>query len=338
MKFATVFTSATAANASLANIAVPSNVPSYVTQYAPIVYLDSTEPYFPSDIGAQLQHTIPEINFTAVNGAPNPLTLDNVNQLNSLGGDNVYLTSKDNIQTNPQWLYGVKPDANGKTDGAVSCAVIVNDHGSGLVDAFYMYFYAYNYGGVYFGFEIGDHVGDWEHNMVRFQDGKPIDVWYSQHSNGEAFTYNAVDKYNGGIRPVVFSANGSHANYATTGTHDHSIPDVNLPFGPVEDHCDKGPVWDPVASAYFYTYDTNTKQFGTYDEDTPVNWLSFVGKWGDDQYPKSDPLQSSPFGINGLYKYVGGPTGPEDKQLNRTQVCPDNGIKCIVRPFLTARR
>lgn len=201
MSVAILFTLAMAANASpLAKAAVPSGVPSFVTQYAPMVYLDSTEPYFPSDIGAQLQHTIPEINFTAVKGAPNPLTLDNVNQLNNLGGDNVYLTSKDNIQTNPQWLYGVKPDANGKTNGAVSCAVIVNDHGKGLVDAFYMYFYAYNWGGKYFGFEIGDHVGDWEHNMVRFQDGKPTDVWYSQHANGEAFTYDAVDKFNGGVR------------------------------------------------------------------------------------------------------------------------------------------
>jgi hypothetical protein len=34
------------------------------------------------------------------------------------------------------------------------------------------------------------------------------------------------------------------------------------------------------------------------------------------------------------YKYVSGPTGPEDKQLNRTKVCPDNGDLCIVRTAL----
>lgn len=29
---------------------------------------------------------------------------------------------------------------------------------------------------------------DWEHNMVRFQNGTPTQVWFSQHGFGEAFT------------------------------------------------------------------------------------------------------------------------------------------------------
>lgn len=37
-------------------------------------------------------------------------------------------------------------------------------------------------------------VKDWEHNMIRFEKGKPTAIWYSQHSNGEAFTYAAVSK------------------------------------------------------------------------------------------------------------------------------------------------
>jgi hypothetical protein len=63
----------------------------------------------------------------------------------------VYLTSKDDVTKNPQWILGTKPDANGKTNGAVTAAVIVNDKGNGEVDAFYMYFYAYNYGGTVLG-------------------------------------------------------------------------------------------------------------------------------------------------------------------------------------------
>lgn len=169
----------------------------------------------PSDLGAQLIHTTPEVKFTAITGVPSPLTLDNLDQLNNLGGNTVYLTSNDDVTKNPAWLNGVKPDSTGKSNGAVSTAVIVNDHGAGNVDAFYMYFYAYNGGPVILGQEVGDHVGDWEHTMVRFANGVPQAVWFSQHSFGEAFTYDCVEKQ--GKRPVAYSAKGSHANYATTG-------------------------------------------------------------------------------------------------------------------------
>ena len=61
---------------------------------------------------------------------------------------------------------------------------------------------------------------DWEHNMIRFQNGIPSQVWFSQHGFGEAFTYDCLEKQ--GVRPVVYSGNGSHANYAVKGTHDHT--------------------------------------------------------------------------------------------------------------------
>jgi hypothetical protein len=83
------------------------------------------------------------VNYIEVSGAPSPLDL---NSVNSLGAD-VYITSKDDVTKNPQWIKGVKPNGEGKTEGAVTAAVIVTDKGNGNVDAFYMYFYAYNYGG-----------------------------------------------------------------------------------------------------------------------------------------------------------------------------------------------
>ncbi|QIW99236.1 hypothetical protein AMS68_004754 [Peltaster fructicola] len=320
-----------------ASASIPAGVPSYAVDYAPMVYLYTGETYFPSDLGAQLTNTQPEVNFTVVNGAPNPLTLDNLDQLNTYGGKSVYLSSKQDPATNPSWLNGVVPDSVGKTNGAVSCGIIVNDHGAGLVDVFYMYFYAFNYGGFYFGQDVDLHVGDWEHNMVRFMNGQPTGLWYSQHSNGEAFTYDATEKYNGGLRPVAYSGNGSHAVYATSGTHDHTIPNFNLPVGPIEDYCDKGKIWDPTLSAYYAKYDANTKTFSAYDDSTPLNWLNFLGEWGDQAFPQTDPRQSCPGNISLLCKWSGGPTGPYDKQLNRTNICPDNGNACIVRPFLTAK-
>ncbi|KAL9001853.1 MAG: hypothetical protein Q9188_005191 [Gyalolechia gomerana] len=160
-----------------------AGLPPYVLSYAPKVWLQSQDPYFPSDIGAQLVHTKPEVNFNVVNGAPNPLALDNLASLNALGGGSIYLTSVDDITTNPPWLNGVKPDGNGKTNGATSCTVVVNDRGSGNVDAFYFYFYAFNEGNTVFGQEIGDHVGDWEHNMIRFKNGVPQAICYAAASN-----------------------------------------------------------------------------------------------------------------------------------------------------------
>lgn len=135
-------------------------------------------------------------------------------------------------------------------------------------------------------------------------------------------------------KPIVYIANGTHANYAIDGTHDHTIPNINLPYGPLLDYTDHGPFWDPVKSAYFYSYDAASQRFTAYDTSTPVNWLYYLGKWGDEQYPDDDPRQQSILGIDGLYKYGSGPTGPIDKQLNRTDVCPDNGNLCIVRTIL----
>ncbi|KAL8719964.1 MAG: hypothetical protein Q9225_003112 [Loekoesia sp. 1 TL-2023] len=310
-----------------------AGVPPYVLSYAPKVWLQSQDPYAPSDFGAQLVHTKPEVNFNVVTGASNPLTLDNLDSLNALGGQNVYLTSIDDITKNPSWLNGVKPDGSGKTNGATSCAVVVNDHGSGNVDAFYFYFYAFNQGNTVLGQEIGDHVGDWEHNMIRFKNGVPQAIWYSQHSYGEAFTYSCVEKQ--GLRPVAYSAKGTHATYATTGTHDHTIPGFNLPVGPIEDHCDQGTLWDPIANAYFYSYDAASNAFKAYDGVSPTSWLQYLGRWGDQQYPDSDKRQKKIWDIDVTAKYTSGPTGPQDKSLNRADVCPPKDkTSCVVSPFL----
>jgi len=314
------------------------SIPSYVLQYAPLVWLDTQEIYFPSDMYAQIINTNPDVNYTTITTAPSPLTLLNLDALNAYGNDGefVYLTSKVDITTNPAWLDGVVPDGKGLTANATSAAVIVNNHGSGLVDAFYMYFYAYNQGNKFLGSELGDHVGDWEHNMVRFQDGIPQALWYSQHGNGEAFTYDCVEKM--GIRPISYSARGTHANYAIAGTHDHTIPDFNTYFGLLVDYTSQGILWDPTLSAYFYTWDVAASNFTSATsigvDGNPLGAMNYLGRWGDEQYPDSDPRQVDFLGLHLEYKYMAGPTGPYDKQLNRTDVCPVDGVPCILRTKL----
>ncbi|KAL8829563.1 MAG: hypothetical protein Q9170_006116 [Blastenia crenularia] len=313
-----------------------STVPDYVKTYAPLVWQHSEEKYYPSDIGAQLVHTKPEINFAVIDGYPTPLDLDNLDSLNAKNGTDVFLTSVDDVTQAPAWINGVKPDESHQTVGAISASIIVNDRGSGNVDAFYLYFNAYNWGGILLDQDVDEHIGDWEHNMIRFANGTPTQVWYSQHGFGEAFTYDCLEKQ--GTRPVAYSGNGSHAVYATTGTHDHTIPNANLPGkGILTDYTDQGSLWDPLLSAYFHSFDANTNTFTPYDPSYPTAWLRYVGRWGDQMYPDSDPRQHKILGIDATARFADGPTGPQDKQLNRTEVCPvAKGYVCDVREKIGA--
>jgi hypothetical protein len=181
----------------------PDGVPDFVVKYAPMVFLYSEDPWKPSDISTQLNNTEPRVDFKVV--SQQPTTLDNLSFLNNLGGSNVYLTSKIKPYASPVpgYLFGVLPNGEGKTEGAVSSTIIVNDHGDGTVDAFYFYFYAFDRGAL----SIGNHVGDWEHSMIRFVNKTPSALWYSQHSAGQAFKYSAVQKYQDGVGSLRVNIN-----------------------------------------------------------------------------------------------------------------------------------
>jgi hypothetical protein len=56
-----------------------------------------------------------------------------------------------------------------------------------------------------------------------------------------------------------------------------------------------------------------------------VGFLLFAGRWGDEEYPEDDARQKGK-GLLGFKKYVGGPTGPADKQLGRKEVWPENQL------------
>lgn len=168
--------------------------------------------------------------------------------------------------------------------------------------------YSFNQGNTVLGQELGDHLGDWEHNAIRFRNGTPESVWYSQHSNGLAFTWGAAPKHpSQQDRLLSYSAKGSHANYATAGTHDHTIPNLPLSVGILTDTTSEGTLWDPVQSAYFYAVsfpagagadDSSEPTFAAYDDtsSTPVAWLDYMGHWGDEQLPDGDKRQQSLFG------------------------------------------
>ncbi|OAP57611.1 hypothetical protein AYL99_08349 [Fonsecaea erecta] len=312
------------------------DVPAFVRQYAPVAYLDSTEIYLPSSIAGHLTHTHPEDGSgNNIANAPSPLTLDNLNSLDNFAssGTQVYLTSDEGIEALPSWFRGVEPDSSGSTGSTIASLIVTVSKPNNILDAFYFYFYAYNQGNWVLGLpvlEFGDHVGDWEHTMVRFVNGAPTAMWFSQHSSGEAFSYSALQKYNNGERPIVYVANGTHANYAIPGVHDHTIPNFNTLAGPLEDHTDAGLLWDPLVNAYVYSFDNSTGVFTAYNGQDPTAWLDFAGRWGDNQLSDSTPGQIDVFGER---KYVAGPTGPKDKDLGRANVCP-TGKSCSISSIL----
>lgn len=132
-------------------------------------------------------------------------------------------------------------------------------------------------------------------------------------------------------QPVGYIATGTHAMYATPGTHSYI-----LPWGLLHDITDRGPLWDPVLNVHSYTYDyqNDTLRSSTRTPHAPVEWFYFMGHWGDKFYPLSDPRQ---YRFAGQYHYVNGPYGPRFKNLGRKKVCQGNG-DCIIKEFLAAAR
>lgn len=239
-----------------------------------------------------------------------------------------------------------KPAPGGRSSAPAILIVVPKENG--IVDAFWFFFYSFNLGQTVLNIRFGNHVGDWEHTCIRFRNGKPVEVFLSEHNFGQAFTWKAMEKYipshdgSGTMigswsnetagrmakRPVVYSAIGSHAMYGTPGLHPYIIP-----FGLLHDETDRGPLWDPAQNFRSYTYDYKTRvmRSSMLNPTSPVEWLSYAGHWGDKYYPLSDPRQ---YRFAGQYHYVNGPTGPKFKNLGRSRVCQRRRGTCDVRHWL----
>lgn len=193
-----------------------NEIPQYVLDYAPFVHLFSGEHFWPCDIAEHLNHTTPYLNYTPLQARTDHPTLNNLDDLNKWGGGrHVFLQSNDDVEERPEWLVGKKnipvtdpptgflaqdllkdgpqpQTKKGYSDAPAVLVVIPKENG--IVDAFWFYFYSYNLGNTVFNVRFGNHIGDWEHSVVRFQQGKPIAVFCSEHSGGRAYTYEAVEK------------------------------------------------------------------------------------------------------------------------------------------------
>lgn len=205
--------------------------------------------------------------------------------------------------------------------------LVAIDKGHGIVDAFWFFFYSFNLGNSVFNIRFGNHVGDWEHTAIRFYKGTPKAVFFSEHNFGSAYSYEAVEKL--GKRPVIYSAVGTHAMYATPGLHPYV-----LPWGILHDETDRGPLWDPALNSHAFTYDfkNDTLRASNATPNAPVGWFHFAGHWGDKFYPLGDKRQ---YRFAGQYHYVNGPLGPKFKNLGRKKICggPDSQ-PCNIKHWL----
>lgn len=134
------------------------------------------------------------------------------------------------------------------------------------------------------------------------------------------------------VQPVVYSATGTHAMYATPGTHPYV-----LPWGLLHDQTDRGPLWDPLLNLHSFTYDVSNDSLrsSTLSPLAPVGWFYFMGHWGDKYYPLDDPRQ---YRFAGQYHYVNGPLGPRFKNLGRKWICQGHHGDCIIRDELSPPR
>lgn len=153
----------------------------------------------------------------------------------------------------------------------------------------YWFFYAYDH----FQFSLwkigsvtyGDHEGDWEHVAVHLDSNdRPTGIAYYFHNAPAAElpwpgpNASSPVTLDAGSHPVAFSANGTHASYATPGPHD--LPNILGDIGFVWDLTDYGHRWD-------------TKDNLINLESQP--WWRYQGAWGT---ATPDPSNSGPLGPN----------------------------------------
>ncbi|RDW27830.1 hypothetical protein B0I72DRAFT_133210 [Yarrowia lipolytica] len=329
----------------------PGQVPDYVLRHCPGVHLYSEEKYLPGDPADYVTNFKIDTasGKTVLNGSESdPVTLARLGQYSfEKHSSRTFMTSLTDFNADPDWITGegnIPHLVSGKIDHAKSVLIVV-DKGDGLVDAFWFYFYPFNLGPfVMGGGPYGNHVGDWEHSLVRFQDGVPQILWMSAHGGGNAYYYNAAEKMdNDPERRVLFSARGTHANYGSVGQHSH-----DLPFYMLSDFTDRGALWDPVQKYYGYTLTHRERgrtgadriwfdgRVLTSDGQSPhPSWLNYLGRWGDRQLPNSDPRQKwHPFN----WRYIDGPRGPMAKNLLRHTVCERNKWWNLFRTCRIRRR
>jgi hypothetical protein len=201
-----------------------------------------------------------------------------------------------------------------------------------VVDLTYFFYYPYNRGKEYFWTVWGNHVSDWEHVTVRLGliynpstgwELKPLHLFVSAHDFGTSHPWDTISIVPDSDHPIVYSAEGSHGNYVTSGTQRYGkITDV-WPYIFLYDYTGEGAQWNTWTNLETFEYD------GEYGLGLSVwpRWMStdYTAPCAPDN-PGCDPYDpsSGPIYRWGTYEFgscsiecrmAKGPTGPVDKGI-----------------------
>ena len=246
---------------------------SVIRDFSPLVYLHSEEQFFPSDIDFFLNH---------------------------MNIEEEYMFTKEPLEceacTNLDFFKGINP-ASSPTGVPVFALVV--EKPQNITDVFYFYFYPFNLGKivciglVYKGNCLGEyslygnHVGDWEHVTVRFQNGKPIKMYYSIHDSGIEIPWNEASAHSEfPTHPIAYCALGSHGCYPSKGYQAF----FSLPNGQrLIDQLDDGILWKTWDNTIILRVDSDKKccfdSNGNYLNDIIIknnfNWVAYNGSWGN---------------------------------------------------------
>jgi hypothetical protein len=110
---------------------------------------------------------------------------------------------------------------------------------------------------------------------VRFVDGRPSQIFMSQHTDGQSFTFGDKNLNLDQERPTVYAANGSHGLYPDAARHVYK----HLPNGDfLADDTAAGTLWDTGSTVVPFEWQST----GSYADS--LSWLNITSRWGN---PKS---------------------------------------------------
>ncbi len=211
-------------------------------QYAPILYFESQEKCYPTDVSYAIQNS-----YLYQVGNPTPIsTSPNATLLASYISDGYYLDNqRGTVAENDN---GIETDYQSKMTALGYTVYAHVDSINNVIQ--YWFFYAFNGG------DLNRHEGDWEMVQVVLSGDQPTQVMYSQHYSGQSALWRQVDKEGNNVK--VYVARGSHANY---------IKPYSGKIGLASDAVgDNGKVLQPTD----YTIELLDAQ----------PWLNFAGRWG----------------------------------------------------------